>query len=39
LRERTYHRRFLGLGFDPTIVIVKDRPGPIRIIEFDAWMN
>lgn len=39
LRERTYHRRFLGIGFDPTIIITKDRPGPIRIIEADFWMN
>lgn len=34
LRERTYRRRFLGVGYDPICVITKDRPGPIRIIEF-----
>lgn len=34
LRERTYRRRFLGFGYDPKFVISKDRPGPIRIIEF-----
>lgn len=34
LRERTYRRRFVGLGYDPKFVISKDRPGPLRIIEF-----
>lgn len=39
LREMTYRRRFLGKSFDPTLVITKDRPGPLRIVELDFWMN
>ena len=39
LREMTYRRRFLGQSFDPTLVITKDRPGPLRIVELDFWMN
>lgn len=39
LREHTYRARFLGKSFDPTVVITKDRPGPLRIVEIDAWMN
>jgi hypothetical protein len=39
LREMTYRRRFIGKSFDPTIVITKLRPGPLRIVELDLWMN
>jgi hypothetical protein len=39
LRETTYRRRFLGVSFDPTLVITKERPGPLRIIEVDFWNN
>jgi hypothetical protein len=39
LREATYRIRGLGRAYDPTIVVVKDRPGPMRIVEIDAWMN
>jgi hypothetical protein len=35
----TYRRRFLGVSFDPTLVITKGRPGPLRIIEVDFWNN
>lgn len=34
LRERTYRRRFVGVGYDPRFTVSKDRPGPLRIIEF-----
>jgi hypothetical protein len=38
LREATYRARQLGYSFDPSFTIVKDRPGPIRIVEFDGWL-
>jgi hypothetical protein len=29
----------LGRSFDPQLVVEKDRPGPLRIIEADFWMD
>lgn len=34
LREETYSVRKLGRDIDPTITIVKDDPGPVRIVEI-----
>lgn len=39
LREATYRIRGLGRAYDPTITVVNDRPGPMRIVEISAWMN
>jgi hypothetical protein len=34
LRETTYRTRQLGRSFDPQIVLLKDNPGPLTIVEF-----
>jgi hypothetical protein len=39
LRQKSYKHRFLGRSFDPQLVVEKDRPGPLRIIEADFWMD
>jgi hypothetical protein len=39
LRQKSYKHRFLGRSFDPQVVVEKDRPGPLRIIEADFWMD
>lgn len=33
LRERTYWKRWLGRSYDPLLAIIKDQPGPLRIVE------
>ena len=30
----TLRKRWLGRSYDPRVAIVKDQPGPLRIIEF-----
>ena len=34
LRETTYRTRQLGRSFDPQIVLLKDNPGPLTIVEL-----
>lgn len=34
LRETTYRTRLLGRSFDPQIVLLKDNPGPLTVVEF-----
>src|ERR1017187_8097520 len=34
LRETTYRTRQLGRSFDPQIVLLKDNPGPLTVVEF-----
>jgi hypothetical protein len=34
LKETTYTARFIGRDFDPRVVLIKDTPGPLTVIEF-----
>lgn len=35
LKETTYTARFIGRDFDPQVMLIKDNPGPLTIIEFN----
>lgn len=34
LQETSYTARFLGRAFDPQVLLLKDAPGPLTIVEF-----
>lgn len=34
LKETSYTARFLGRAFDPQVLLLKDAPGPLTIVEF-----
>lgn len=39
LREQTYTFRTLGRSYDPRIAVIKDTPGPLKIIEFGSEVS